>query len=98
MALTSAPRCARRSAGGENYLGFTYAILARRRQRHLGFRTKIQPPSAARLFSVAAAGSSLSPLDGQFTKPAQLSWLAAIFGGFDRPAFGTLADVFFVVF
>jgi thiosulfate reductase cytochrome b subunit len=65
------------------YLDFPYAILARRPQRHPGFRTKYNSLQRPAYFAVAAAGF-LAVADGQFTKIVQLSWLAAIFGGFDK--------------
>ena len=66
------------------YLGLPYAILARRRQRHLGFRSKYNPLQRLAYFSVAAAGFLAVATGWAIHKPAQLSWLAAIFGGFDK--------------
>ena len=66
------------------YLGLPYAILARRRQRNRGFRTKYNPLQRLAYFSVAAAGFLAVATGWAIHKPAQLSWLAAIFGGFDK--------------
>ncbi len=66
------------------YLGLPYAILARRRQTHPGFHTKYNPLQRLAYFSVAAAGFLSVTTGWAIHKPAQLSWLAAIFGGFDK--------------
>jgi len=66
------------------YLGLPYAILARRRQTHPGFRTKYNPLQRLAYFAVAAAGFLAVATGWAIHKPAQLSWLAAIFGGFDK--------------
>jgi thiosulfate reductase cytochrome b subunit len=66
------------------YVGLPYAILARRRQTHPDFRTKYNPLQRLAYFSVAAAGFLAVATGWAIHKPAQLSWLAAIFGGFDK--------------
>jgi thiosulfate reductase cytochrome b subunit len=66
------------------YLGLPYAILFRRRQTHPGFRTKYNPLQRLAYFAVAAAGFLAVATGWAIHKPAQLSWLAAIFGGFDK--------------
>ena len=66
------------------YLGLPYAILARRRQTHPDSRTKYNPLQRLAYFAVAAAGFLAVATGWAIHKPAQLSWLAAIFGGFDK--------------
>jgi thiosulfate reductase cytochrome b subunit len=66
------------------YLGIFFAKVARRTWTHPRFKTKYNPLQRAAYFSVPVAGL-LSVLTGwAIHKPAQLSWLAAIFGGYDR--------------
>jgi thiosulfate reductase cytochrome b subunit len=66
------------------YLGLPYAILARRQQMHPSFRTKYNPLQRLAYFSVAVAGFLAVATGWAIHKPAQLSWLTAIFGGFDN--------------
>ena len=66
------------------YLGVPFAILARRRRPRPRFETKYDPLQRVAYFAVPVAGC-LSVLTGwAIHKPMQLSWLAAIFGGFAR--------------
>jgi thiosulfate reductase cytochrome b subunit len=66
------------------YLGAPFAILARRRRPHPRFETKYDPLQRVAYFAVPVAGF-LSVLTGwAIHKPMQLSWLAALFGGFAR--------------
>jgi thiosulfate reductase cytochrome b subunit len=66
------------------YLGVPLAKLARRTWRHPRFKTKYNPLQRAAYFSVPVAGL-LSVLTGwAIHKPAQLHWLTAVFGGYDR--------------
>jgi hypothetical protein len=60
------------------YLGIPYAILARRRQTHPGFRTKYNPLRRLAYFAVVTAGLLAVATGWAIHKPAQLSWLAAI--------------------
>jgi thiosulfate reductase cytochrome b subunit len=66
------------------YLGLPYAILARRQQMHPSFRTKYNPLQRLAYFAVAVAGFLAVATGWAIHKPAQLSWLTAIFGGFDN--------------
>src|ERR1700739_2112094 len=66
------------------YLGLPYAILARRRPPHPVFRSKYNPLQRFSYFAVAAAGFLAVATGWAIHKPAQLSWLAVIFGGFDK--------------
>jgi len=67
------------------YFGAPFAILVRRRRRiPPRFNTKYDPLQRAAYFSIPIAGL-LSVLTGwAIHKPMQLSWLAALFGGFGR--------------
>ena len=66
------------------YLGAPFAILGRRHRVHPRFNTKYDPLQRVAYFSVPVAGF-LSVLTGwAIHKPMQLSWLAALFGGFGR--------------
>jgi thiosulfate reductase cytochrome b subunit len=68
------------------YLGTPLAISARRRRPRLRprFETKYDPLQRVAYFAVPVAGG-LSILTGwAIHKPMQLSWLAALWGGFDR--------------
>jgi len=66
------------------YVGVPYAILARRRRVHPGFRTKYNPLQRLAYCSVVVAGFLAVATGWAIHKPAQLSWLTAIFGGFDK--------------
>jgi thiosulfate reductase cytochrome b subunit len=66
------------------YLGLPYTILARRRLTHPAFRTKYNPLQRLAYFAVATAGFFAVATGWGIHKPAQLSWLTAIFGGFDK--------------
>jgi thiosulfate reductase cytochrome b subunit len=66
------------------YLSLPYAILARRRQIHPSFRTKYNPLQRLAYFAVAVAGFLAVATGWAIHKPAQLSWLTATFGGFDK--------------
>jgi thiosulfate reductase cytochrome b subunit len=64
------------------YLGTPFAILARRRRVRRRFNTKYDPLQRVAYFAVPVAGF-VSVLTGwAIHKPMQLSWLAALFGGF----------------
>jgi thiosulfate reductase cytochrome b subunit len=66
------------------YLGAPFAILRRQRRTHPRFNTKYNPLQRLSYFSIPVAGL-ISVLTGwAIHKPMQLSWLAALFGGFDR--------------
>jgi thiosulfate reductase cytochrome b subunit len=66
------------------YLGTPFAILARRHRVRPRFDTKYDPLQRVAYLSVPVAGF-LSVLTGwAIHKPMQLSWLAALFGGFAR--------------
>jgi len=67
-----------------HYLGLPYAILARRRQIQPSFRTKYNPLQRLAYFVVAVAGFLAVATGWAIHKPAQLSRLTAIFGGFDK--------------
>jgi thiosulfate reductase cytochrome b subunit len=66
------------------YLGLPYTILARRQPIHPNFRTKYNPLQRLAYFAVAVAGFLAVATGWAIHKPAQLSWLTAIFGGFDN--------------
>lgn len=66
------------------YLSLPYVILARRRPIHPPSRQHITPSSDSPTFPWPLPDSSRSPLAWAIHKPAQLSWLTAIFGGFDN--------------
>jgi thiosulfate reductase cytochrome b subunit len=66
------------------YVSLPYAILTWRRQMHPSFRTKYNPLQRLAYFSVAVAGFLAVATGWAIHKPAQLSWLTAIFGGFDK--------------
>jgi thiosulfate reductase cytochrome b subunit len=66
------------------YLGVPLAKLLRRTWMPPRFTTKYNPLQRTAYFSIPIAGL-LSVLTGwAIHKPAQLSWLAAIFGGYDK--------------
>ena len=67
-----------------HYLGLPYALLLRRRQIDPSFRTKYNPLQRLAYFAVAVAGFLAVATGWAIHKPAQLSWLTAIFGGFDQ--------------
>jgi len=66
------------------YLSLPYVILARRQPIHPSFRTTYNPLQRLAYFSVAVAGLLAVATGWAIHKPAQLSWLTAIFGGFDN--------------
>jgi thiosulfate reductase cytochrome b subunit len=66
------------------YLSLPYVILVRRQPVHPGFWTKYNPLQRLAYFSVAVAGFLAVATGWAIHKPAQLSWLTAIFGGFDH--------------
>ena len=66
------------------YLSLPYTILARRQPIHPNFRTKYNPLQRLAYFAVAVAGFLAVATGWAIHKPAQLSWLTAIFGGFDQ--------------
>jgi thiosulfate reductase cytochrome b subunit len=66
------------------YLSLPYVILARCQQIHPSFRTKYNPLQRLAYFAVAVAGFLAVATGWAIHKPAQLSWLTAIFGGFDK--------------
>jgi thiosulfate reductase cytochrome b subunit len=65
------------------YLSLPYVILARRQPIHPNFRTTYNPLQRLAYFSVGVAGFLAVATGWAIHKPAQLSWLTAIFGGFD---------------
>src|SRR5262249_856710 len=76
-----------------------YTILTRRPQRHPSFRTKYNPLQRLAYFSVVGAGFLAVATGWAIHKPAQLSWLTAIFGGFDNARVWHFCLMwFFVVF
>src|SRR5260370_7723776 len=66
------------------YLSLPYVILARRQPIHANFQTKYNPLQRLAYFAVAVAGFLAVATGWAIHKPAQLSWLTAIFGGFDK--------------
>jgi thiosulfate reductase cytochrome b subunit len=66
------------------YLVLPYTILARRQTTHPNFQTKYNPLQRLAYFVVVMAGVLVVATGWAIHKPAQLSWLAAIFGGFDK--------------
>ena len=66
------------------YLSLPYTVLARRQPIHPGFRTKYNPLQRLAYFTVPLAGFLSVATGWAIHKPAQLSWLTAIFGGFDK--------------
>ena len=66
------------------YLSLPYVILARRRQIHPSFWTKYNPLQRLAYFLVAVSGLLAVATGWAIHKPAQLSWLTAMFGGFDN--------------
>jgi thiosulfate reductase cytochrome b subunit len=66
------------------YLGLPYTMLARRQPIHPNFRTKYNPLQRLAYFVVAVAGFLAVATGWAIHKPAQLSALAAIFGGYDK--------------
>jgi thiosulfate reductase cytochrome b subunit len=65
------------------YLGVPLARLTRRKWRHPRFNTKYNALQRAAYFSVPVAGFLSVATGWAIHKPMQLSWLAALFGGFD---------------
>jgi thiosulfate reductase cytochrome b subunit len=65
-------------------LAWPYVILARRQQIHPSFRTTYNPLQRLAYFAVAVAGFLAVATGWAIHKPAQLSWLTAFFGGFDK--------------
>ena len=65
------------------YVSAPFAILARCRRVHPSFETKYNPLQRLAYFAVAVAGFLAVASGWAIHKPAQLSWLTAIFGGFD---------------
>jgi thiosulfate reductase cytochrome b subunit len=81
------------------YLSLPYVILARRQQIHPSFWTKYNPLQRLAYFAVAVAGFLTVATGWAIHKPAQLSWLTAIFGGFDNArVWHFWLMVFFVTF
>ena len=81
------------------YLTVPHATLARRQQIHPSFRTKYNPLQRLAYFAVAVAGFLTVATGWAIHKPAQLSWLTAIFGGFDQArVWHFWLMVFFMVF
>jgi thiosulfate reductase cytochrome b subunit len=81
------------------YLSLPYVILARRRQIRPSFWTKYNPLQRLAYFTVAVAGFLALTTGWAIHKPAQLSWLTAIFGGFDNArVWHFWVMVFFIVF
>jgi thiosulfate reductase cytochrome b subunit len=81
------------------YLSLPYFILARRRPIHPNFRTTYNPLQRLAYFSVAVAGFLAVATGWAIHKPAQLSWLTAIFGGFDNArVWHFWLMVFFIMF
>jgi thiosulfate reductase cytochrome b subunit len=66
------------------YLSLPYVIVARRQPIHPSFRTIYNPLQRLAYFSVAVPGLLAVATGWAIHKPAQLSWLTAIFGGFDN--------------
>lgn len=66
------------------YAGLPFAWLARGGRRHPRFNTKYNPLQRIAYFSVPVAGLLSVATGWAIHKPMQLSWLAAIFGGYDR--------------
>src|SRR5258707_12706500 len=66
------------------YLTLPSSTLARRQPIHPSFLTKYSPLQRLAYFVVAVAGFLAVATGWAIHKPAQLSWLAAIFGGFDK--------------
>jgi thiosulfate reductase cytochrome b subunit len=66
------------------YVSLPYAILVQRGQKHPSFRTKYNPLQRLAYFAVAFAGFLAVATGWAIHKPAQLSRLTAIFGGFDN--------------
>ena len=66
------------------YLALPYTILARRQPIHPSFRTKYNPLQRLAYFVVAVVGFLAVATGWAIHKPAQLCWLTAIFGGFDK--------------
>jgi thiosulfate reductase cytochrome b subunit len=81
------------------YLSQPYVILTRRQQIHPSFWTKYNPLQRLAYFTVAVAGFLAVASGWAIHKPAQLSWLTAIFGGFDNArVWHFWLMVFFMVF
>ena len=81
------------------YLSLPYLILARRRPIHPSFWTKYNPLQRLAYFTVAVAGFLAVATGWAIHQPAQLSWLTAIFGGFDNArVWHFWLMVFFIVF
>ena len=81
------------------YLRLPFLILARRQPIHPSFRTTYNPLQRLAYFSVAVAGFLAVATGWAIHKPAQLSWLTAIFGGFDNArVWHFWLMVFFIVF
>jgi thiosulfate reductase cytochrome b subunit len=81
------------------YLSLPFLILARRQPIHPSFRTTYNPLQRLAYFSVAVAGVLAVATGWAIHKPAQLSWLTAIFGGFDNArVWHFWLMVFFIVF
>jgi len=66
------------------YAGLPFAWLARRAWLHPHFTTKYNPLQRLAYFSVPLAGFLSAATGWAIHKPMQLSWLAAIFGGYDK--------------
>jgi thiosulfate reductase cytochrome b subunit len=66
------------------YLTLPFIILVRRQLTHPSFWTKYNPLQRLAYFYVTLAGFLAVATGWAIHKPAQLSWLTAIFGGFDN--------------
>ena len=66
------------------YLSLPYAILTRRQLIHPSSRTKYNPLQRLAYFAVAVAGFLAVATGWAIHKPARLSYLTAIFGGFEN--------------
>ena len=81
------------------YLSLPYTLLVRRRPIHPSFPTTYNPLQRLAYLSVAVAGFLAVATGWAIHKPAQLSWLTAIFGGFDQARIWHFwLMVFFIVF
>ena len=81
------------------YMSLPYTILARRRPIHPSFRTKYNPLQRLAYLAVPLAGFLSVATGWAIHKPVQLSWLTAIFGGFDNARVGHFwLMAFFILF
>jgi thiosulfate reductase cytochrome b subunit len=81
------------------YLGAPFGLLRRARREPPRFKSKYNPLQRLAYFSIPIAALFSVATGWAIHKPMQLSWLATLFGGFDRArVWHFLLMCFFIAF